>query len=92
MTGHCAHSICLVALSDAVRAVAPDFVTAHLAQAWLFILARDPMLAERIEALITTASTLPMNQREQGHLAALQQAVNGQLSAALMVLDRHLLR
>lgn len=81
-----------VALLDAAREAAPDFVMAHLAKAWLFILARDPVLARRIEALIATASALPMNDRERAHLSALQQAAKGALSAAVLILDRHLMQ
>jgi tetratricopeptide (TPR) repeat protein len=33
-----------------------------------------------------------MNQRERAHLAALQQAANGALSAAVLILDRHLMQ
>ena len=38
------------------------------------------------------AAGLTMNEREQGHLAALRQAVAGARSAAASVLDRHLMR
>src|ERR1700722_5130701 len=65
-----------VALLDAACEAAPDFTMAHIAKAWLFILARDPVLAERIDALIATAAALPMNEREGSHFAARRQAGN----------------
>src|SRR5689334_551168 len=60
-----------VALLDAAREASPDFTMAHIAKAWLFILARDPVLARPIDALIAAAAALPMNERERAHLAAL---------------------
>lgn len=81
-----------VALLDAACEAAPDFTMAHIAKAWLFILARDPVLAGRIDALVETAAALPMNERERTHLAALQQAANHALSAAVLILDRHLMQ
>jgi tetratricopeptide (TPR) repeat protein len=80
-----------VSLLDAAREAAPGFVMAHLAKAWLFILARDPAFDSHVDALIATASALTMDEREHGHLAALEQAAKGALSAAVLVLDRHLM-
>src|SRR5258708_39803857 len=70
-----------VALLDAAREAAPGCVMAHLAKAWMFVLARDPVLAGRIDALLATAAALPMNQRERAHLGALRQCAAGELSA-----------
>jgi len=81
-----------VGLLDAAREAAPGFVMAHLAKAWLFLLARDPVFDGRIDALIGTASALTMNERERAHLAALEQASSGALDAAVLILDRHLMR
>ena len=81
-----------VSLLDAVREATPGFVMAHLAKAWLFVLARDPVVAGHIEALIGTAKALAMNERERAHLAALEQAADGALSAAVLILDRHLMQ
>jgi tetratricopeptide (TPR) repeat protein len=81
-----------IGLFDAARTTAPDFVMAHLGKAWGFALARDPAMERQLAALIETASALPMNDREQGHLAAVRHASNGALSAAVAVLDPHLMR
>src|SRR5215467_13473269 len=45
-----------VGLLDAAREAAPGFVMAHLAKAWLFILARDSALDIRVDALIVSAA------------------------------------
>jgi tetratricopeptide (TPR) repeat protein len=81
-----------ISLFDAARAAAPGFVMAHLGRAWSLALARDPAMDEQLDALHETAAALPMNDRERGHLAALKQASAGALSAAVSVLDRHLMQ
>jgi hypothetical protein len=48
-------------LYDAARTAAPDFVMAHLAKAWPFALANDPMMAVTARALLNTAGSLAMN-------------------------------
>ncbi len=79
-------------LFDAAREASPDFAMAHLAKAWLFALANDPIMLGRARAAVQDAAGLKMNEREQGHFAALQQAVAGARGAAASVLDRHLMR
>ena len=79
-------------LFDAARAAAPRFVMAHLGKAWMFAMARDPGLSARAGAMAREAAELPMNERERGHLAALEHAAAGSLAAAVAVLDRHLMR
>jgi hypothetical protein len=79
-------------LFDAVREASPDFAMAHLAKAWLFVLANDPTMLGHARTLLQSAGSLTMNEREQGHRAALGQAVMGARSAAALVLDRHLMR
>ena len=78
-------------LSAAV-AEAPDFAMAHLAKAWLFALSRDPGMVARAAGIIQAAAGLAMNERERSHLVALQQAVTGARGAAVVLLDRHLMR
>ena len=73
---------------DAAREASPGFAMAHLAKAWLFVLANDPLMLGHARSLIQTAAGLTLNEREQAHLAALQQAVAGARSAAAAVLDR----
>ena len=77
---------------DAAREASPGFAMAHLAKAWLFVLANDPVMLGNARSLIQAATGLALNEREQAHLAALQQAVAGARSAAAAVLDRHLMR
>lgn len=76
---------------DKARAAAPDLVMAHLGKAWLLSMANDPGLLLQAEALVDTARTLQMNEREAAHLAALSHLVEGARAAAVAVLDRHLL-
>jgi tetratricopeptide (TPR) repeat protein len=77
---------------DAARQAAPAFAMAHLGKAWVFTLANDPGLMTQARALVETVRPLPMNEREQAHLAALSHAVLGARAAAVAVLDRHLMR
>ena len=79
-------------LFDAARETSPDFAMAHLGKAWLFTLANDPSMLGHARSLIQNAASLTLNEREQAHLAALQQATAGARSAAASVLDRHLMR
>src|SRR6266567_438321 len=77
---------------DAARQAAPDFAMAHLGKAWVFAVANDPVLMMQAKALVETARHLPLNEREQAHLAALSHLVQGARAAAVAVLDRHLMR
>jgi tetratricopeptide (TPR) repeat protein len=65
---------------------------AHLGKAWVFAVANDPGLLARAKNLVETARLLPLDQREQAHLAALSHLVQGSRAAAVAVLDRHLMR
>lgn len=80
-----------VGLFDNARQACPDFAMAHLGKAWLFTLANDPQMAAMARPLLDTARALPLNAREQAHLAALEHAVVGHRAAAVAVLDRHLM-
>jgi hypothetical protein len=64
---------------------------AHLAKAWVFAVANDPGLMVQAKRLVETARLLPLNEREQTHLAALTHLVEGGRAAAVAVLDRHLM-
>jgi tetratricopeptide (TPR) repeat protein len=76
---------------DAARQAAPALVMAHLGKAWPMALANDPKLNPTARSLLATAQTLPMNERERAHAAALAHAVDGHRAAAVTVLDRHLM-
>jgi tetratricopeptide (TPR) repeat protein len=81
-----------VGLFEAARQAAPDFAMAHLGKAWLFALAFDPGLALQARALLDSARSLTLNEREHAHLAAVTQAVAGARAAAVAGLDRHLMQ
>jgi tetratricopeptide (TPR) repeat protein len=78
-------------LFDAARQAASDFAMAHLGKAWVLTVANDPGLRTQARALVETAQPLKMNEREQAHLAALTQLVQGARAAAVAILDRHLM-
>ena len=78
-------------LYDAARTAAPDCVMAHLAKAWPFALANDPVMAVTARGLLDTARSLTMNERERAHFAALSHAVDGRRCSAVALLDRHLM-
>src|SRR6202453_5370388 len=80
-----------IGLFDAALEAAPEFAMAHLAKAWSFTLANDPGLTGKARDLARTAAGLTLNERERGHLAALQQATEGARAAAVTLLDRHLM-
>ena len=79
-------------LFDMALEASPNFTMAHLAKAWLFVLANDPIMLGHAQTLLQTVGSLTMNGREHAHYAALVQAVMGARSAAAAVLDRHLMR
>jgi len=79
------------ALFDAAREAAPGCAMAHLGKAWLFVLANDPLMLGHARKLMDTTRGLPMNAREQAHLAALEHGIAGARSAAVALLDRHLM-
>jgi tetratricopeptide (TPR) repeat protein len=81
-----------VGLFEAARQAAPDFAMAHLGKAWVFALANDPGLLTQAKALAESVRSLRLNEREEAHLAALSHLVRGARSAAVAVMDRHLMR
>ena len=80
-----------IGLFDMAREAAPDFAMAHLGKAWVLAVANDPGLLTKAKSLVETARPLPLNEREQAHLAALSHLVQGARAAAVAVLDRHLM-
>jgi tetratricopeptide (TPR) repeat protein len=81
-----------VGLFDAAREAAPELAMALLGKAWVFAVANDPGLMKKAEELAADARRLPLNEREQAHLAALDRQVQGARGAAVAVLDRHLMQ
>ncbi len=80
------------ALFDAAREASPDFVMAHLAKAWMFALANDPTVLVQARSLVQQAASLSMNERERGHVTALQHVLAGARAAAVATLDALLMR
>jgi tetratricopeptide (TPR) repeat protein len=80
-----------VALFDKALEAAPQFAMAYLGKAWPFAMANDPIMRPRAAALVETARSLPLNEREQAHAAALSHLCGGARAAAVAVLDRHLM-
>src|SRR5947207_1663886 len=81
-----------VGLFDKAREAAPDFAMATLGKAWVFAIANDPGLMTKAAALVETARGFALNEREQAHLAALSQVVQGARAAAVAVLEPHLMQ
>src|SRR2546421_4864309 len=81
-----------VGLFDKAREAAPDFAMATLGKAWVFAIANDPGLMTKAAALVEPARGFALNEREQAHLAALSQVVQGARAAAVAVLERHLMQ
>jgi tetratricopeptide (TPR) repeat protein len=54
---------------------APDFVMAHVLQAYLFLCSRDPARVRSARPVLMRAAGLPSNERERMHLAAIGTAV-----------------
>ncbi len=76
---------------DAARAAAADFAMAHLGKAWVFAVANDPGLLAQARALVEDVRPLMLNEREATHLEALSHLVRDARSAAVAVMDRHLM-
>jgi hypothetical protein len=79
-------------LFDAAREASPEFVMAHLAKAWMFALANDPSVLVHARSLVETAAGLGMNERERGHVVALQHVLAGARAAAVATLDTLMMR
>lgn len=77
---------------NAAIAAAPEFVMSRLAKGWLLSQSRDPLIVPMARDQLRAATALPMNEREQGHAAALSKAVEGARYTAVGLLDRHLMR
>lgn len=78
-----------VGLADAAIADAPEFAMAHILKAYLFGLATEPEATAEALRTACAAKRLPMNPREQSHMAALRHLLAGNWAAAAVTLDRH---
>jgi len=80
-----------VGLFDKARDMAPGFAMASLGKAWVLALANDPGLMTQARLLVEAVRPLSLDEREQTHLVALSHLVAGARSAAVAVLERHLM-
>ncbi len=77
---------------EAARTAAPDCTMAEFGKAWLLAMSNDPAGVAAAREAATRIRKLPMNERERGHLAALEHAAAGRWASAAAVFDRHLMR
>jgi len=78
-------------LARALRA-APRFVMAHVLQAWMLLAGRDPQRARAAAPLLRRARTLPANERERLHLAAIDAALRDDYESSKALLGEALRR
>ncbi len=71
---------------------APRFVMARVLQAWLMMSSRDPQRIESARPVLMLASSLPANERERLHLAALAAVLDDDYEGAKARLDEVLRR
>ncbi|HXJ82022.1 MAG TPA: tetratricopeptide repeat protein [Candidatus Methylomirabilis sp.] len=81
-----------VASVDRALAIAPTFVMAQALKAYLFVLATEPQAAARARAIVEGARGLAMDDRERSHMAALNELLTGNWTAAALILDLHNVR
>lgn len=78
-------------LFDAAIREAPEFAMAHIGKTWVLMHSNDPTMIVAARPIISAVRALPLNQREQAHLAALEHALEGNRTSGEAILDRHLM-
>lgn len=78
-----------IALLDRAIEAAPEFVMAYLLKGHLYALATEPEASAEAQRLLDRASSLPCNEREQSHCAALGRILAGNWNAAAITMDLH---
>jgi tetratricopeptide (TPR) repeat protein len=78
-----------VALVDSAIEAAPDFTMARIFKAYLFGLATEPEAVEEARTIVTQTKALRLNDRERSLIAALEQLLDGNWTAAALSLDHH---
>jgi hypothetical protein len=76
-----------VAAVDAAIAESPGFTMAHLLRGWLHLLGTEPDALPVARAAAGAAAPLPANERERGHLAAVQLLADGHWHAASRAIE-----
>jgi tetratricopeptide (TPR) repeat protein len=78
-----------IAALDAALALAPRFAMAALLKAHLMAVATEPAATQAARGLLATVAGWPLNDRERSHLAVATRILDGEWSAAALLLDRH---
>ncbi len=78
-----------LALIDSALEAAPNFAMAAILKAYLFGLATEPAATAEAKTLVERAKAMPLDERERSHIAALEQLLAGEWTAAAVALDRH---
>ncbi|MDJ0951154.1 MAG: tetratricopeptide repeat protein [Alphaproteobacteria bacterium] len=81
-----------VALVDQAIALAPGFAMAHILKAYLYGLATEPEATAEAKGIVAQVKTMPLDEREQLHVAALDLLLAGNWTAAAVALDHHSVR
>lgn len=93
--GHYEHGVSLlqcyigdpVSTADAALADAPEMIMAHVLRAWLLLLGTEAPALAAARTSWAIAAKLPANEREQGHLVAIQHLLEGRWRQAARTLE-----
>lgn len=77
-----------VALVDAAIEAAPEFTSAHILKAWLYLTATEPEATAEARGIVESAKLNP-DARESSHLKALDLLLAGRWNDAATALDHH---
>ena len=76
-----------VATIDRALAASPAMTMAHVMKAWLHLLGTEPAALPVARDCLRSAARLPSNNRERGHLRAIELLLDGHWRAAARVLE-----
>ncbi|MBL8199912.1 MAG: tetratricopeptide repeat protein [Chromatiales bacterium] len=72
---------------DRALALDPDFVMAHALRAWLHLLGTEPAGLPVAREALASVQSLPMTERERGHVTSIGQLLAGEWHAAARTLE-----
>lgn len=78
----------IASLANAIE-IAPRFAMAHILKSYLLGLATEPDATAQAKAILVTLKSVPLNDREASHVAALDRVVEGEWTLAAQMLDQH---
>ncbi len=81
-----------VALLDEAIEAAPDFAMAPITKAYLMGLATEPEATAAGQQILAQVKPMQLGEREASHVAALEQLLGGNWTAAGIALDHHSMR